>query len=896
MQSGAFVVAAETGHCYARRLSTKVGQESGADMQTTQPAPIRLADYRVPAFLVDTVDLVFTLDPHATVVRARLGLRRNPTADDPHAPLRLDGEALTLRSLLLDGESLSPQRYEQTATGLLVRDLGEAAELEIETLIAPDENTELSGLYVSGGNFFTQCEAEGFRRITFFPDRPDVMSRYTTTIVADEARYPVLLSNGNLADCGEAEGGRHWVKWEDPHPKPCYLFALVAGDLVAVKDHFITESGRDVSLAIYVRRGDENRCGHAMNSLKASMRWDEQVFGLEYDLEIFNIAAVSDFNMGAMENKGLNIFNTKYVLAQPETATDADYQGIESVIAHEYFHNWTGNRVTCRDWFQLSLKEGLTVFRDQEFSADQGSRAVKRIGDVLRLRAVQFPEDAGPLAHPVRPDTYQKIDNFYTATVYQKGAEVVRMIHTLIGAKAFRKGMDLYFARHDNHAVTIEDFVAAMADASGEDLTQFHLWYVQAGTPEITMSDEYDAPARRYMLTLRQHTPATPGQAVKLPFLIPVALGLLDEDGRDVIPTKVLRFTEAEQSFTFDDVPPLVPSLLRGFSAPVRLFGTTPEQQRFLAKHDSDPFVRLNSRQELSIRVMLDAIAQPTGDNADMHATLIEAVSRALDDTERDPAYVAEAMSLPAEAFLSDQMKVIDVDAVFAVREAARAGIGAALAERLRDTYHRLDDGGVYSIDGEAMGRRHLRNACLWYLIKAEDGVALATAQFNAKRNMTDVLAALALLANTECEARESALDAFYHAWRQDDLVLDKWFAIQAMSRLPGTLARVEALTKHPDFDMKNPNRLRSLIGAFAHSNQVRFHDITGAGYRFVAERLIALDGSNSQVAARQISAFGNWRRHDMARQALMRDALEQIRDTPGLSAATLEMVTRTLG
>jgi aminopeptidase N len=865
-------------------------------MQNTDSAPIRLADYRVPDFLVDTVDLVFTLDPSSTVVRARLGVRRNPAAADPAAPLRLDGEALILRSVHVDDAALAPDRYEQHPAGLQVYGLGETALLEIETLIAPDQNTELSGLYVSGGSFFTQCEAEGFRRITFFPDRPDVMSRYTTTLVADRARCPVLLSNGNLVDAGEAEGGRHWAKWEDPHPKPCYLFALVAGDLVAVRDHFTTASGREVALGIYVRRGDEDRCAHAMTSLKASMRWDEVVFGLEYDLDVFNIAAVSDFNMGAMENKGLNVFNTKYVLARPETATDADFQGIESVIAHEYFHNWTGNRVTCRDWFQLSLKEGLTVFRDQEFAADQGSRAVKRIGDVRRLRATQFPEDAGPLAHPVRPETYQKIDNFYTATVYQKGAEVVRMIHTLIGAANFRKGMDLYFARHDNQAVTIEDFVAAMADASGADLSQFRRWYTQSGTPEITVQDEYDAEARRYTLTLRQQTPATPGQPEKQPFLIPIAMGLLDEGGREILPTQVLRFSEAEQSFTFDDVPRPVPSLLRGFSAPVRLAGVLPERLRFLAAHDSDPFVRWESGQQLASRLLLDAIATGDGGNAVASPVLIAAASRALDDAHSDPAFAAEALALPSESFLADQMPVIDVEAIHTVREAARGALGAALADRLHALYEALEDAGPYRIDGAAIARRALRNTCLAYLMMTAQGVGLAFAQFKAGRNMTDVLAALSLLANTETAEADQALDTFYHAWRHDDLVLDKWFAIQAMSRRPDTLARVQALTRHPDFDMKNPNRLRALLGAFAHTNQVRFHDNTGAAYQFVAERLIALDRSNSQVAARQVSAFGNWRRHEPVRQKLMRAALEQMRDTVGLSAATREMVTRSLG
>ncbi|HYZ31008.1 MAG TPA: aminopeptidase N, partial [Crenalkalicoccus sp.] len=578
----------------------------------------RRLDYRPPAFLVDRVALHFALDPAATEVRARLDLRRNP--DGEHAaPLRLDGGPLELLEIALDGAPLPPGRHAVGEDGALtILDAPDECVLETRVRIAPDRNTELSGLYTSGGNFYTQCEAEGFRRITFFPDRPDVMSRYTVTIEADRARCPVLLSNGNPDGEGELPGGRHWARWTDPHPKPCYLFALVAGDLVAVRDRFVTRSGREVALAIWVREGDEPRCGHAMDSLKRAMRWDEDVFGLEYDLDVFNIAAVSDFNMGAMENKGLNIFNTRYVLADAATATDGDFQGVETVIAHEYFHNWTGNRVTCRDWFQLSLKEGLTVFRDQEFTADQGSRAVKRIKDVRGLRAAQFPEDAGPMAHPVRPDSYIEIDNFYTPTVYQKGAEVVRLLHTRIGAAGFRRGMDLYFERHDNRAVTIEDFVDAMQDASGVNLHPFMGWYDQAGTPELTAEGSYDAAVRRYTLTLRQHTPPTPGQPAKHPLPIPVAMGLLGPDGK-ALPvrlagenaaqqgTRLLMLDAAERTFVFEDVPaPPIPSLLRGFSAPVRLKGVPRDRLRFLAVHDSDPFVRWDSGQHYATALILD--------------------------------------------------------------------------------------------------------------------------------------------------------------------------------------------------------------------------------------------------------------------------------------------------
>jgi len=573
------------------------------------PQPTRLADYRPPAFVVDTVDLTFDLGESETRVKSRLSVRRNPQAADPAAPLALDGDALELVSLALDGERLGPNRYRQTAEGgIVIEDVPDAFTLEIETKIDPQRNTQLSGLYVSGGNFCTQCEPEGFRRITYFIDRPDVMARYTVTIVADKRRCPVLLSNGNPAGAGDAGIGRHWAKWVDPHPKPSYLFALVAGDLVAVRDRFTTQSGREVALGIWVRRGDEDKCGHAMASLKKAMRWDEEVFGLEYDLDVFNIVAVGDFNFGAMENKGLNIFNTRYVLAKPETATDADYQAIEGVVAHEYFHNWTGDRVTCRDWFQLSLKEGLTVFRDQEFSADMGSRAVHRIGEVRSLRALQFPEDDGPLAHPVRPDSYLRIDNFYTPTVYNKGAELVRMIHTLVGKDGFRRGMDLYISRHDNHAATIEDFVAAMQDASGVDLSHFKLWYAQAGTPEITVEDRWDAASHSYELSVAQRVPPTPGQPEKAPMLTPLAIGLLAEDGSE-LPirlegessgeaesrpvTRVLALSEEHQTFRFVDLPSApVPSLLRGFSAPVKLKGVPLDRLKFLAVYDPEPFAR----------------------------------------------------------------------------------------------------------------------------------------------------------------------------------------------------------------------------------------------------------------------------------------------------------------
>jgi aminopeptidase N len=874
--------------------------------------PILRQDYRPPAFLVDTVDLHVALHPTATRIRTRLAMRRNPAAEMA-ADLELDGEALTLIGAGLDGVALPPGRIRHLPSGGL-RITGVPERFLLETVVetSPENNSELSGLYLSGGNFFTQCEAEGFRRITFFPDRPDVMARYTTTIEADRATCPVLLSNGNPAGAGELPEGRHWARWEDPHPKPSYLFALVAGDLVCVPDSFTTRSGRPVALGIYVRRGDEESCGHAMASLKASMTWDEDVYGLEYDLDVFNIAAVSDFNMGAMENKGLNVFNTKYILARPETATDMDYEGIETVVAHEYFHNWTGNRVTCRDWFQLSLKEGLTVFRDQQFSADQGSAAVKRLSDVRRLRAAQFPEDAGPLAHPVRPDSYVEINNFYTATVYQKGAEVVRMMRRLIGPANFRKGIDLYFARHDNQAVTIEDFVAAMQDASGIDLTRFSRWYAQAGTPELSVREAHDPKTGRYTLTLRQTVPATPGQPEKQPVPIPVAMGLLDPQGQPVPlrlsgesegPTeRVLLLEEAEQDFVFEGLPARpVPSLLRGFSAPVKLSGLGLGQLGFLAAHDPDAFVRWESAQQYATAEMLRLVGDFRAQRPlTLPGGLAEIVAALLDRAAEDPAFTAEALSLPSEDFVADQMPVADPEAIHAVRQFLREAIGTRFAPRFAALYREMDDAGPVRIDGPAIGRRALRNTALAYLSLAEgtpgaEGLALAEAQFGAGRSMTEMLAALRILAESDSPARAKVLAAFHARWQRDDLVLDKWFALQAVSARADALQQVQALYRHPDFDLRNPNRVRALVGSFAAGNPVRFHDASGAGYRFLADAVIALDRVNTQVAARMVSPLGAWKRQDATRGALMRAELQRILAQPGLSKGTYEKVSKGL-
>jgi aminopeptidase N len=868
------------------------------------PKTVRLAEYAPPAFLVDAVDLVIDLDEDGTTVRSRLTIRRNGPG-----PLRLDGEGLALVACALDGETLGPNRYQLDETGLTLPDLPDLCTLDIETRIHPESNTALSGLYKSGGNFCTQCEAEGFRRITFFPDRPDVMARYTTTIVADRQRYPVLLSNGDKVDGGEVADGRHWAQWVDPHPKPSYLFALVAGDLVALHDRFVTKSGRDVALAIWVRHHDLPKCRHAMDSLKASMAWDEQVFGLEYDLDTFNIVAVADFNMGAMENKGLNVFNARYVLAAPATATDADYQGIERVVAHEYFHNWTGNRVTCRDWFQLSLKEGLTVFRDQQFMCDRHGLGVKRIEDVRVLRGIQFPEDDGPLAHPVQPDSYIEINNFYTATVYNKGAELVRMIQTLIGRDAFRRGMDLYIGRHDNQAVTIEDFLAAMQDASGVDLTGFRLWYQQAGTPEIDVEEAYDKETASFRLSITQHTRPTPGQPVKAPLPIPIALGLLGPDGAEqswrlpgeptAIPgTRVVTVTEQRQTIFCEDVHERpVPSLFRGFSAPVKLRFTAVERLKFLARYETDLFARWDAGQRYALQLLSGLVGDIQAGTAPvLDPDLIEIVRSALHHD--DPAFAAEAMTLPGEQRIADEMPLVDVAAIHAARRFVRAGIGAALAPDLLATYQALDADGPYRVNPADMGRRALRNLCLSLLAAADtdDAVALAKAQFDAGNNMTDVLAALQVLNDCDRPERTAALAEFYQRWSGDDLVIDKWFTIQATASLAGAIDRVEALSHHPDFDLRNPNRVRALIGAFAQGNPLHFHDANGRGYAFLVDKILSVDRLNAQIAARLVQALGPWRRHEPGRRALMRTALERILAAPELSRNTFEMASKSLG
>ncbi len=871
------------------------------------PSTVYLKDYLPPEFLIDQVRLWFDLDETETRVRSRLELRRNPAAQSRSPDLRLHGEQLELISLSLDGEPVAPTEYVQDDEGLTLRQVPDRFVLESEVRIQPQLNTALEGLYKSGGLFCTQCEAEGFRKITWYLDRPDVMSRFTTTITADKQRYPVLLSNGNPGPVVELENGRQQITWIDPFPKPAYLFALVAGDLRVIEDNHTTPSGRQVALRIYVEPENIDKCDHAMASLKRAMRWDEQRYGREYDLDIYMIVAVNDFNMGAMENKGLNIFNSKFVLASPATATDRDFQGIESVIAHEYFHNWTGNRITCRDWFQLSLKEGLTVFRDQEFSADMGSRGVKRIEDVRLLRAHQFAEDAGPMAHPVRPDAYMEINNFYTVTVYEKGAEVVRMQANLLGPEAFRRGTDLYFERFDGQAVTTDDFVQCMADAGQRDLGQFKRWYSQAGTPELTIQGDYDAAQQTYTLTVEQHCPATPGQPDKEPFLIPLAVGLLDRQGTDLSlrlagetgagqTTRMLEISEPRQQFVFEQIPVApVPSLLRGFSAPVKVrFDYSNEQLMFLMAHDSDGFSRWDAAQTLAQRILLQLVADP---DSDVPAGFVQAFRQALQDSGSDPALLAEVLTLPAESYLGDQMAEVDVEGIHRAREQLRSTLASELKSELLAVYRDNEVTGEYRPDAESIGRRSLRNLALGYLMQLEDETIqdLCIAQYRAGNNMTDVITALSLLADRDTPETAELLEAFYQQWRDDPLVLDKWFSLQAMSKRPDTLARVQALMEHPAFSMANPNKVRSLIGAFCSGNPVRFHAVDGAGYRFLGDRVLELDGLNPQVAARMVRLMTRWQRYDATRQGLMRAQLERILHTPGVSRDVYEIVSKSL-
>ncbi len=864
-----------------------------ADLQTTAacaPSTIRRQDYRQPDWLVPDVELDFNLDPARTTVRATLTVSRN--GDHDH-PLKLDGDELTPIGVKVDGRALLRSDWHMEGGVLIIPLSGAAHQVETLVELAPEHNSKLMGLYASGGLLCTQCEAEGFRRITFFPDRPDILSRYSVRMEADRGLYPILLSNGDPVEQGEEVNGRHWARWADPFPKPCYLFALVAGDLACNSDSFVTASGRRVELGIWVKEADLPRTGHAMQALKNSMAWDERVYGREYDLDVFNIVAVADFNFGAMENKGLNIFNSRYILADAETATDADYDGVEGVVAHEYFHNWSGNRVTCRDWFQLSLKEGFTVFRDQGFSADMGSHAVKRIEDVRVLRAAQFQEDSGPLAHPVRPESYMEISNFYTATIYNKGAELIRMIALMLGPDRFRRATDLYFERHDGEAATCEDFVRAMEDGGGIDLGQFRRWYEQAGTPRIRARVTHDPAAEAVELVLEQSTPPTPGQPDKHPLVIPLRTALFDRgSGRNSGET-LLMLTDAQQRFTFSgfaEAPVL--SINRGFSAPV-IVETDRSQAdlAFLSAHDDDPFARYEAMQQLMVNALVGRVAGQAVDEAAVVAAIRDTIS----DPHLDSAFIAEAVRLPSEAYLGDQMIQVDPDAIHEARDALQRRIGKELEPVWRDIHARTQANG-FSLSAAAKGRQKLRNSALLYLVAsgAADGPAVAFSQFDQADNMTERQSALATLANGRSDEREAALDIFYNRYRDDALTLDKWFQTQAFASHPDTVDLVEELARHPDFTLANPNRVRSLFGAFA-GNQWAFHHRSGKGYKLVADCIIALDKLNPQTAARLVPPLGRWRRFHDARAALMRGELQRILAQPGLSKDVTEQVSKSL-
>jgi aminopeptidase N len=880
-------------------------------MRTEQAGPVRLAEYRPPDWLVETIHLDVSLHPTKTHVRASLTLNPNATGA-PSTAVVLDGDGLNLVSVAIDGVPLLPEQYVATPQSLVISQAPpQVFRLDIETLVDPSANTQLMGLYRSGMTYCTQCEAEGFRRITYFTDRPDVMAVYTTRVEADKAEAPILLANGNLIAQGDLpDTGRHFAVWHDPFPKPSYLFALVGGTLACVEDKFRTLSGREVALKIYVEPGKEDRCGYAMDALKRAMRWDEEIFGREYDLDIFMIVAVSDFNMGAMENKGLNVFNDKYVLASPQTATDTDFAGIEAVIAHEYFHNWTGNRITCRDWFQLCLKEGLTVFRDQEFTSDQRSRPVKRIADVRLLRAHQFVEDAGPLAHPVRPELYHEINNFYTATIYEKGAEVVRMLKVLIGPEKFREGMDLYFSRHDGQAATVEQFIQCFADVSGLDLKPFMRWYSQAGTPEVVVNGHWNATEKTYRLDAAQAVPATPGQPVKEAMVIPLVVGLLGPDGSDSplvladgksVERGVLTLTKSAESFLFTGIGERpVPSLNRGFSAPIKLVANlSADDLSFLAARDSDPFNRWQAVQTLATAILVDHVgAQRSSGSAAASNDLIDALAETLRDTRLEPAFVAQAMTLPGETDIAREIgHDIDPDAIFIARTRLRAAVGQQLSSALSDTYIRLTDRSSYQPDAASAGRRALKNVCL-DLLTADgnsDAIELTARQYQAANNMTDRMAALATLSLHDVPQRIRAIENFYDRYAGDPLIIDKWFALQAGIPEPATLARVRALTAHSAFSLNNPNRVRALIGSFAQSNPTQFNRADGGGFDFVVETVLALDDKNPQVAARLLSAFKSWRALESSRRTLAQAALQRVTVVSTLSRDVNDIVQRTL-
>jgi len=881
-------------------------------MKDAQPKAIYLKDYQVPPYLIEQTKLHFDLQDDHTEVTSVLTMKRNPESAQENAPLVLDGQHLELKSVAINGEAIAESGYTTDSENLTINQVPDAFELTVVTHIKPHENTALEGLYKSSKMYCTQCEAEGFRRITYYLDRPDVMSIFETTIVANKAKFPVLLSNGNLVSAEDLEGGRHKTVWHDPHKKPCYLFALVAGDLQHIEDSFTTMGGTDVNLRIFVEPQNIEKCDYAMDSLKRSMKWDEEVYGREYDLNIFNIVAVDDFNMGAMENKSLNIFNSSCVLANPKTATDTAYQRIEAVVAHEYFHNWSGNRVTCRDWFQLSLKEGFTVFRDAEFSADMGSRTVKRIEDASLLRTVQSAEDAGPMAHPVRPESFIEISNFYTVTIYEKGAEVVRMIHNLLGAENFRKGSDLYFDRHDGQAVTTDDFVKAMEDASGIDLSQFRNWYRQAGTPVVDVSDEYDAVNQLYSLTFKQSCPVTPESDQKDPFHIPVAIGLIGENGEEIqlqlksggdfnAVNNVIGLRQSEETFVFENVTSKpVPSLLRGFSAPIKLnFDYTRDQLLFQMENDSDGFNQWDAGQNLAKDIILELAEDVKQQNElKLDQRLVDVFSALLAKDNIDKAMLANMLTLPTVAFLMEQQQPAYVHALYTAREFVKVTLAKALESQFASVYKQNLSDEEYSPAPEAMARRSLKNLCLQYLMESGnlEYVGWAQIQFDGADNMTDQNSALLALVNGPDQlAAQAALNEFYDQWKDDSLVINQWLAIQASSDKAGGLSKVNALLEHEAFDIKNPNKVRSVVATFAAQNLRHFHADNGVGYMWLATRIIELDKLNPQIASRLVGPLTKWKRLAPKNSEAMQAALQHISDSGKLSKDVYEVVTKSL-
>jgi aminopeptidase N len=867
------------------------------------PETIYLKDYTPANHIVEKVDLTFDLHEEKTIVTSVMQIHKNKETADKTTPLIFDLSGLEILSVIANGMVLLPHEYDTGEDGFKLNSTPDQFELEIKCQIHPEKNTSLEGLYKSGDIFCTQCEAQGFRKITPFPDRPDVMSIYSCTIIADKAKYPVLLSNGNLIDKGDLENNRHYVRWEDPYKKPSYLFALVAGDLAHIHDTYKTMSGRVVDLKIYSEQTNIDQCSHAMRSLKQSMKWDEDRFGLEYDLDLYQIVAINDFNAGAMENKGLNIFNSKYVIADPKTATDQDFLNVQGVIGHEYFHNWTGNRVTLKNWFQLSLKEGLTVFRDQEFSSDLNSRGVKRISSVRNLRAFQFPEDSGPMTHPVMPPSYIKMDNFYTSTVYQKGAELVRMIHQLLGEEKFQKGMVLYFEKYDGMAVTIDEFTGVMEEASGISLAQFKNWYTQSGTPEVSMTRDYDPDLKILKLTFEQQTAPDRNQSEKKPQHIPVRFSIVDENGRDITPPghDLLELKSRKEVFTFEDIPPnCLPSVFRQFSAPVKLTtDLNDDETAFLMANDYDDFNRWDAAQTLFIKEIKSLVKTvQSKETLKVSDTLMSAFKTALQKfRETDRAFLAEMLTLPMETEIKDHFDRVDVDAIHTARHYLKKALAEAYQDEFMKCLEYCSKADPNDISNRAMADRSLKNLCLSYIgsLRSHESNQVITNQFNTAGNMTDELAAFTILCDIDSGKKQQASDQFYEKWQADKLVLDKWFSVQASSELSDTLACVKQLTHHADFSLTNPNKVRALIFMFAMYNQVHFHAQDGSGYRFVSDHVITLDSINPQVAARLATSFNHWKRYDDHRKALMKSEIERIGKVEKLSKNTYEIVSRAL-